>query len=175
MAKRHKKHTRRTARRSPGRKLFDTELSQRSQSAYDRALHVLAAMRREPQLSLFHAARLQGVKPSTVQKYFSSALRKTDGKFIATKSDSFAETVYVPDVYGNPVPVPTNSFKQRKQASAYLRDLGRYLGGDRNALSKWHGKRIAGVQLVTAGRTIVAIEPALSEFSLYRVFNGGAA
>jgi hypothetical protein len=41
------------------------------------------------------------------------------------------------------------------------------------ALANWHGKKIGGVELLTAGRTIVAIEPALSEFSLYRALNGG--
>jgi len=58
--------------------------------------------------------------------------------------------------------------------SQYLRDVGRFFRGHRNALAGWHGKTIAGVQLVTAGRTLVAIEPALSDFSLYRALNGGA-
>jgi hypothetical protein len=53
--------------------------------------------------------------------------------------------------------------------------LGRYQRGQKDALAKWHGKKIAGFDLVTAGRTIVAIEPALSEFSLYRAFNGETA
>jgi hypothetical protein len=132
-------------------------------------------MRRDPNLSLTHAAKLQGVKRETVKKYFSSALKESHGTFRATKSDRYTETLYVPDSHGNPVSVPTRSSKQRKQASNYLRDLGRYLRGNRNALAAWYGKKIAGVELVTAGRTIVAIEPALSEFSLYRVFNGGAA
>ena len=51
----------------------------------------------------------------------------------------------------------------------------RYLRGKRDTLAAWHGKKIAGVKLVTDGRTLAAIEPALSEFSLYRAFNGGAA
>ena len=70
--------------------------------------------------------------------------------------------------------VHTRSSKDREALSRYLRDLGRYLRGNRDALAPWHGKRIAGVELVTAGRTIVAIESALSDFSLYRAFNGGA-
>jgi len=151
-----------------------SRLSERSYAARDRALHVLAAMRRNPRLSLTHAAKLQGVKPETVKQHFSSALRKTGGKFKVTKSDRYAETLYVPDKHGNPVPLPTRSSKERSQASNYLRDLGRYLRGKRDALAPWHGKRIAGVELLTAGRTIAAIEPALSEFALYRAFNGGA-
>jgi hypothetical protein len=131
-------------------------------------------MRRDPKLSLSHAATLQGVKRETIKKYFSSALRRSEGRFRATKSDRYAATLYIPDAYGNSVPVHTRSSKDRETLSQYLRDLGRYLRGKRDALAPWHGKKIAGVELVTAGRTIAAIEPALSEFSLYRAFNGGA-
>ncbi len=152
----------RRKRRRP-RPISTSRPSERS-DARDRALHVLAAMRRDSSLSLAHAAKLQGVKPATVKKHFSYALRKTGGKFRVTKSDRYAGTLYVPDAHGNPVPLPTRSSQQRKQASNYLRDLGRYLRGKRNVLAGWHGKKIAGVELVTAGRTIVAIEPAFPSF-----------
>jgi len=165
----------RTGHTGKARPIPISALSERSYAARDRALHVLAAMRRNPKLSLSRAAKLEGVKQETVKKYFPSALKESRGQFRATKIDRFAATLYVPGVHGNPVPLPTRSSKERKQASAYLRDLGRHLRGDRNALAKWHGKKIAGVKLVTAARTIVAIEPALSEFSLYCAFNGGAA
>lgn len=138
-------------------------------------MHVLAAMRRDEHLSLSKAAKLEGVKSETVRKYFPSALTRSHGRIRASKNDRYSATVYLPDRYGNPVEVATRSSKERKRASQYLRDLGRYLRGQKNALSRWHGKKIAGVELVTAGRTIVAMEPALSEFSLYRALNGGAA
>ena len=150
------------------------QLSERSNAARDRALHVLAAMRHDPNLSLTHAAKLQGVKRETVKKYLPSALKQTNGKFRATKSDRYTVTLYVPDAHGNSIAVKTRSSREREQLGQYLRDLGRYLRGKRDALAPWHGKRIAGVELVTAGRAIVAIEPALSDFSLYRTFNGGA-
>jgi hypothetical protein len=178
MAKRDRKHARRKARRprrKPRRKLSNAKLSQRSQSARDCALHVLAAMRRDPNLSLTHAAKLEGVKRETVRKYFPSALKESHGQFRVTKSDRYVATLYIPDAHGNSVPLRTRSSRERTQASQYLRDLGRYLRGNRSALARWHGKEIAGVKLVTAGRTIVAIEPALSEFALYRAFNGDAA
>ena len=152
-----------------------TSLPKQSQLARDRALHVLAAMRRDPSLSLTHAAKLQGVKRETVKRYFPSALKEAHGKFRVTKSDRYTATLYVPDARGNSVAVNTRSSKDRKALSRYLRDLGRYLRGSRNALASWHGKKIAGVELLTAGRTIVAIEPPLSDFSLYRAFNGGGA
>ena len=149
-------------------------LPERSQSARDRALHVLAAMRRDPKLSLTHAAKLEGVKRETVRKYFPSALKESKGKLRVTKSDRFTETLFVPDAHGHPVAVTTRSLKERKALSQYLRDVGRYQRGKRDALAPWHGKKIAGVQLVTDGRTLASIEPALSDFSLYRAFNGGA-
>jgi hypothetical protein len=80
----------------------------------------------------------------------------------------------VPDAQGNSIAVKTRSLKERKQLSRYLRDVGRYLRGNRDALAPWRGKRVAGVELVTDGRAVVAIEPALSDFSLYRTFSGGA-
>jgi hypothetical protein len=172
-----KKRTVRKRQGGPGnsRGFLNGNLAPQSRAARDRAMHVLAAMRRDSTLSLSNAAKLEGVKPETVKKHFSSSLRKVAGKFAVTKNDRHAATLYLPDAHGNPVSLPTRSSKDRRQASNYLRDLGRYLRGQKNALAKWHGKKIAGVELVTAGRTIVAIEPALSEFSLYRAFNGGAA
>lgn len=145
-------------------------LPERSQTARDRGLHVLGAMRHDPKLSLTHAAKLQGVKPETVKKYFPSALKKANGKFQATKSDRYGATLYVPDANGHAVPVRTRSSKEREQLGQYLRDLGRYLRGNRHALSKWQGKKVAGVELLTDKGILVAIEPALSDFSLYRSF-----
>jgi hypothetical protein len=132
-------------------------------------------MRRNPNLSFTHAAKLEGVKPNTVKKYIPSAFKKSNGKLRASKDDRYSATLYIPDAQGNSVAVKTRSSNEREQLSQYLRDLGRYLRGKRDALAAWHGKKVAGVELITAGRTIEAIEPALSDFSLYRTFNGGAA
>ncbi len=84
-------------------------------------------------------------------------------------------TLQVPDAQGHSVAVTTRSSKDRAALSQYLRDLGRYLRGKRDALAPWRGKKIGGVELVTDGRILASIEPALSEFSLYRATNGGAA
>jgi hypothetical protein len=162
----------------PRRRVHNLSVSnmrQRSQLARNRGLHALAAMRHDPDLSLTHAGRLHGVKGETIKKYFPSALRKLNGRFRVTKGDRYAATLYVPDVQGNAIPVKTRSSREREELSQYLRDLGRYLRGNREALATWHGRKIGGVELVTAGRTIINIEPALSDFSLYRAFNGGVA
>jgi hypothetical protein len=136
-------------------------------------MHAISAMRRDPMLSLSHAAKLEGVKPATIKKYFSSSLQRSKGKLRVTKSDRASATLYVPDANGNAVPVHTRSSKDRKALSRYLRDLGRYLRGKRTALAPWRGKTVAGVELVTSGDVLASIEPALSEFSLYRSTNGG--
>jgi hypothetical protein len=128
-------------------------------------------MRQDPSLSRSHAAKLNGVKPKTVQKYFPDAFVKRDGKLRVTKSDRYPETLYLPDTKGNPVALPTRSWKTRQAAGMYLRDIGRFFYGNRNALQAWQGKKIAGFELVTDERTILAIEPALSEFCLYRTFH----
>jgi hypothetical protein len=129
-------------------------------------------MLRDPHLSANQASKQYRVKIKTIQKYFG--LMKVNGRLQARTSGLHFRTVYLPDEHGNPVPLQTPSRRERKQASDYLRDVGRYLSGNRTALSRWRGKKIAGVDLVTEGRTLVAIEPALSDFSLYRSLNGGA-
>ena len=160
--------------RSTTPQLAAVRLSTSSQAARDRALHVIATMRREPKISLTHAAKLQGVKPGTVKKYFPAALRRSHGRLRATKGDRYKVTLHVPNAQGHSVAVTTRSSKDREALSRYLRDLGHYLRGNRNALSHWNGQTIAGVKLVTDPRTLTMIEPALSEFSLYRTANGGA-
>jgi|GEM_PF-1846590 len=166
---------RQSGRKSKHRSIPLSQLSEPSYAARDRALHVLAEMRHNPALSLAHAAKLQGVKPGTVKKFFPSALKKADGKFRVTKTDRYTATQYIPDSHGNSVAVKTRSSKDRSALGQYLRDLGRYNRGDRNALTAWKGKEIAGVRLVTDARAIIAMEPALSDFSLYRAFQSGGA
>src|ERR1039458_7010295 len=81
----------RARRTSKPRSIPISQLSERSYTARDRALHVLAAMRHDSNLSLTHAAKLQGVKRETIKKYFPSALKQANGKFRATKSDRYRE------------------------------------------------------------------------------------
>ena len=80
-------------------------------------------MRRDPNLSLTHAAKLEGVKRETVRKYFPSALKESQGKYRATKGDRYAATLYIPNAQGHSVAVTTRSSKDREALSQYLRDL----------------------------------------------------
>src|SRR5882672_6323425 len=102
--KRKQSKNRGSTREVRQRKTSIVPLREQNQPARNRALHVLAAMRHDPNLSLTHAAKLQGVKPETVKKYFSSALKKANGKFQATKADRYMVTLYVPDANGHEIP-----------------------------------------------------------------------
>ena len=148
-------------------------LPERSQFARDRALHVLSAMRRDPNLSLTHVAKLHGVKRETVRKYFSSALKESGGRFRVTKGDRFVAFLNLPDEQGNILLRKFRSSKERRQAHAFLDDLNRYQRGDLANLAKWRGVKLGGFGLLTDPRTIKAAEPAMSDFSLYRALNGG--
>jgi hypothetical protein len=165
---------RKQGRKLRARRLSNKSIPVRSLLARDRALHALAAMRRDPSLSLTRAAKMQGVKRETIKRHFPSALNRANGKFRATETDHYAATLYVPDAQGNPVPVNTKNSKQRAQVSAFLRDVGRFYRGDLAALDRWQGKRIAGVELITSSQTLKSVEAQLSDFAIYSTFNGGA-
>lgn len=166
--KTHPGRARQSRRKKQPQSLRLSTLPKRSFAARDRALHVLADMRANRALSLAQAAEREGVKPHTVTKYFGSALRKSNGRFVAIKSDRFAAVLNIPNAEGTLVPVKTRSSKDRTALSQYLRDIGRYLRGETDALAKWRGKTIAGVQLVTDEKAILDMEPLLEDFSLYR-------
>jgi len=174
-----KKNRQRTPRTRQATKQLSIPLSKlpkRSYAARDRALHVLAIMRANPALSLGQAAKREGVKPHTVRKYFGSALRKVDGRIQVRKSDRFARVFHLPNAEGRMVPVNTRSSKDRTALGQYLSDIGRFLRpGGADALVRWRGKIVAGVELVTDERTILQMEPLLEDFSLYRAFNGATA
>lgn len=121
-----------------------SHLSERSYVARDRALHVLAAMRRDPNLSLTHAARLQGVKRETVKKYFSSALKESGGRFRVTKEDRFVALLNLPDERGNILLRKFRSSKERARAHAFLDDLNRYQRGKLATLTKWRDVKLGG-------------------------------
>jgi hypothetical protein len=131
-------------------------------------------MRHDPNLSLTHAARLQGVKRETVRKYFSSALKASGGRFRVSKGDRFVAFLNLPDEQGNMVLRKFRSSKERGQARAFLEDLNRYQHGKLTSLAKWRDVKLGGFGLLTDPRTIKTAEPEMSDFSLYRSFNGGA-
>ena len=160
-------------RRTHSASILSRPLPERSRLARDRSEKAIRFALHNPDVPMTRVAKLHRVKIGTIEDYFE--LIKVNGHLKVKMSGRYALTVYLPDEHGYPVALDHPSRRERKQASDYLRDVGRYLGGNRKALSKWHDKKIAGVELVTDGRTLVAMEPALSDFSLYHALNGGAS
>jgi hypothetical protein len=152
-----------------------SRLSGRSFAARDRALHALADMRRGASPS--EAARDNGVTVRTIKKYVGTALMqdRPGGRIRAAKSDRLVRYVQIPGRFG-PVELKVCGLKQASDAAKYDAAVSRYLGGDLKALVPWHGKKIGGVELITAGPALKDLaQKELLPHSLYRALSGGAA
>lgn len=144
-------------------------------AARDRVLHALWDMRRGS--SIAQAARGNAVTIRTIKKYAGSALlqARPGGRIRATKSDRFARYLQIPGLHG-PIEITARGSKEASEVARYKSAVNRFLRGERNALADWHGKKIAGVELITAGRTLKSLaEKDLLPYSLYRSLSGGAA
>jgi hypothetical protein len=83
--------------------------------------------------------------------------------------------VQIPGRFG-PVELKVCGLKQASDAAKYDAAVSRYLGGDLKALVPWHGKKIGGVELITAGPALKDLaQKELLPHSLYRALSGGAA
>jgi hypothetical protein len=143
--------------------------------ARERSLKALSAMRRGD--SLFKAARENGLTIRTVKRYVGSELvqDRPGGRIRATKSDRLLRPLQIPGPDG-PRDIEVRGSKTAARFAKYKASINRLLRGDRNAMSEWHGRRIAGIELVTDPK--VLIEQARKEilpYSLYRSLSGGAA
>ena len=157
------------------RSILPSKLSERSFAARDRALHALADMRRGASTS--EAARDNGVTIRTIKKYVSPALvqDRPGGRLRATKSDRLVRYVQIPGRFG-PIEIKARGSKQASDAAKYDAAVSRYLRGDLKALAPWHGKKIGGVELITAGPALKELaQKELLPHSLYRALSGGAA
>jgi len=153
-----------------------SKAQQQSSAARDRAFKVLSAMRRGDSLS--RAARENGVTSRTVKRYVGSALvQDRPGRRIrATKSDRLVRYLQIPGFDGKPRDINARGPKIASEFANYKADINRLLRGDRHAMDKWHGRRIAGIELVTDPK--ILIEQARKDilpYSLYRSLSGGAA
>jgi len=152
-----------------------SKLSSRSYSARNRTLKALADMRHGASIS--RAARDNGVSPRTIKRYVGAALLqdRPGGRIRATKSDRLVRYLQLPGLYG-PIDITAHGSKEATDAARYKAALNRFLRGDLNALVSWHGKKIAGVELITAGRTLKGLaQKELLPHSLYRSLSGRAA
>jgi hypothetical protein len=149
--------------------------SERTHATRERALKALSAIRRGDTLS--RAARDNGVTIRTIKRYVGSALvQDRPGRRIrATKSDRLVRYLQIPGPNG-PRDVNIRGSKAASRFAQYKAAINRLLRGDRNAMAPWHGKQIAGIELITDTKTLV--EQARKEilpYCLYRSLSGGAA
>src|ERR1019366_7349115 len=159
----------------PSRNPAISRLPERSQSARNRALNALADMRHGALIS--HAAQDNGVSQRTIKRYVGGALlqNRPGGRIRATKSDRLVRYLQIPGPHG-PIDITAHGSKEASQAARYKAAVNRFLGGDLKALAPWHGKKIAGVELITAGITLKGLaQKEFLPYSLYRSFSGGAA
>lgn len=148
--------------------------SKRSQLARERALTALASIRRGATLS--RAARENGVSPRTVRRYVGTELVQDHpgGRVRATKSDRLVRYLVIPGPNG-PREIAVRGSKTARQFAKYKAAVNRLLRGDHDAMAEWHGKRIAGVELITSSSTLKGLaDKGLLPYSLYRSFSGGA-
>jgi hypothetical protein len=148
---------------------------QPSSAARERALKALSAMRRGDSLS--RAARENGVTRRSIKRYAGSALvqDRPGGRIRATKSDRLVRYLQIPGPDG-PRDITVRGSKAASEFAHYKGAINRLLRGDRNAMADWHGKKIAGIELITD--TKILVEQARKEilpYSLYRSLSGGAA
>jgi len=163
-------------RRGEERKGRKSELLHQSNSAArERAFRALAAMRRGYTLS--KAARDNGVTVRTIKRYVGPALvqDRPGGRIRTTKSDRLVRYLQIPGLDG-PRDITVRGSKAASQFANYKAAINRLLRGDRDAMAAWHGKKIAGIELITDTKTLV--EQARKEilpYSLYRSLSGSAA
>ncbi len=152
-----------------------SKLAERSFSARDRSLHALNDMRHGASIS--QAARGNGVTARTIRKYVGSALLqdRAGGRIRPTKSDRFVRYLQIPGLNGT-VEITAHGSKEAADVARYKAAVNRFLGGDLKALAPWHGKKIAGVQLITDRQTLKGLyKDEQLPYSLYRSLSGGAA
>jgi hypothetical protein len=123
------------------------------------------------------AARDNGVAVRTIKKYVGTALvqDRPGGRLRATRTDRLVRYVQIPGPLG-PIEIKVRGSKQATDAAKYDAAVNRFLRGDLKALAPWHGKKIGGVELITAGPAIKGLaQEELLPHSLYRALSGGAA
>jgi len=155
------------------------EVSSRSSSTRNRALHVLSHMRRD-HLSLAEASRLEHIKPSTVLRYAGTVLRqeKPGGRYHAFPHDKLRRELQVPTALGLTT-VPIRGNKSATQVAKYLNAVGAYLRkGEEGQLKKFRGMKVGPknqqIELITDPRTLSSLAEAgaLRIDQLYASFAG---
>lgn len=133
----------------------------RQAEARNRALHVLARMRRKGE-TLTSASREEHIDPRTVRKHLGSELRRAAGhtRPRPTKADRRLRHMLIPSAQGN-VPAIVRGSRQASRLGRYMSAVGKYLRtGETGALSEFEAKSIAGHRLITDPETLSALAQA---------------
>jgi hypothetical protein len=173
MTKRKGRRKQRQPRKTSSPNVSNASLSRRGELARDHSMSALRAMRHGTSAS--RAARENGVSLRTLKQYAGGALvqDRPGGRFRATKSDRLVRYLQIPGPHG-PVEIKVRGSRAASEVARYKSAVNRFLGGDRHALAKWHGKKIAGVELITAGNILVdQADKGLLPYALYRSLSGG--
>lgn len=115
-----------------------------------RALAVLARMRSRGE-SLTQASRHEHTTPRTARKVVGKQVKRdASGHYQATRGDTLRRDLNVLGSDGY-VPVAVRSWKQAQLAAEHLVAISRFLRtGDTEWLKPFVGKRLGGVELLTA-------------------------
>jgi lambda repressor-like predicted transcriptional regulator len=123
---------------------------------YNRALHVLARMRRTG-LTLTAAAREEHIDPRTVRKYLGPELRR---RARPSKTDRRRRDMLIPTALGTS-PVTVRGSKQASLLGRYMSAVGKYLRtGEVGALAEFQGQSIGGHALITDPDTLSVVAQA---------------
>jgi hypothetical protein len=143
------RRSRRSAKKTGVRRHNATSRSDREVYARERALAVLAALRRDGKVALTSAAKAEGVDPRTVQRYVGSALRQTraGGPYRPTASDRLVRRLQIATSQGM-APVTVRSSRTASRIADYANATRVFANtGERSALAQFEGQsfRAGGV------------------------------
>jgi myo-inositol catabolism protein IolC len=111
-----------------------------------------------------------------MKRYAGAALvqSRPGTRIRATKADRLIRYLVIPGLDG-PREITVRGSKAASEFAKYKGAVSRFLRGDADALAAWHGKKIAGIELITSGNALKSLgEKGLLPYSLYRSFSGGA-
>ena len=146
--------------------------TKRDDAARNRALHVLARMRRTGQ-TLTAAAREEHIDPRTVKKHIGVELKRfaKEGTIRPTKSDQRTRQMLIPTSRGA-TPATVRGSAQASQLGRYMAAVGKFLRtGEADDLEEFEGQTLAGHPLITDPETLMSLAEAgaLQLDSIYAV------
>lgn len=150
----------------------NSNLPEHDQFVRDRAFGALRSIRHGTSAS--RAARENGISLRTLKQYVGRELvqDRPGGRFHATRNDSLVRYLQIPGPHG-PVEIEVRGSKAASEVARYKGAVNRFLAGHRNALAEWHGKRIAGVELITDGNVLAdQADKGMLPYALYRSLSG---